>query len=258
MRGARIVLPLLAALLCFGWGAASSAEVDQVENIRVSFNADFAPRELPRLRPAPIQVKIEGNIATTDGTHPPALRRLEVSLHRSGKLYNKGLPTCSAPLLQSTDARTAMNRCGGALVGTGSFSADVTLGREVPATGTIRAFNSRKNGKRALLLHLFAAVPVRFTLVVPLEIGHRQDGPFGTVLRADVPKLGGGLGSITEIGLTIGRRYSFAGKRRSYASAACAAPASLPGGVFTFARASFRFEAHREIRMKVIQDCAVR
>jgi hypothetical protein len=254
----RLILPLLVALLCLGWGAVSSAEVDQVENIRVNFDADFTPHALPRSRPAPIQVKIEGDIATTDGTHPPALRRLEVALHRSGKLYSKGLPVCTAPLLQSTDAKTAMQRCGGAIVGHGSFSADVTLGREVLTTGTIRAFNSRQKGKRALLLHLFAAVPVRFTLVVPLTIGHREDGQFGTVLRANVPRLGGGLGSITQIQLTIGRRYSFDGKLRSYASAACEAPDILPGGVFTFARANFHFEAHREIHMKVVRDCTVR
>lgn len=254
----RIILPLLVALLCLGWGAVSNAEVDQVENIRVNFDADFTPHTLPRLRPAPIKVKIEGNIATTDGTHPPALRRLEVALNRSGKLYSKGLPVCTAPLLQSTDARTAMDRCGGAIVGNGSFRADVTLGREVLTTGTIRAFNSRQKGKRALLLHLFAAVPVRFTLVVPLTIEERRNAQFGTILQANVPKLGGGLGSITQIQLTIGRRYSFAGKRRSYASAACGAPDPLRGGVFTFARASFRFEAHRDVRMNVVQDCTVR
>ena len=196
----RLAVSLLVALLCLVWGAASSADTVQEGNLRVNFDADFAPHTLPRLRPAPINVGIEGNIATTDGTRPPALRRLEISLHRSGRIHSKGLPICTAPLLQSTDTRTAMKRCGGAVVGRGSFSAEVTLGRGVLATGAIRAFNSRQKGKQALLLHLFAAVPVRFTLVVPLTIGHRRDGEFGTVLRANVPKLGGGLGSIDTTG----------------------------------------------------------
>jgi hypothetical protein len=254
----RLAIPALVALLCFGWGAISSAEVSQSENIRVTFDADFAPHALPRQQPAPIKVRIEGKIATTDGTHPPALRRLEIAMHRSGRLFSKGLPTCSAPLLQSTDTKNAMDRCGSALVGRGNFRADVTLGREVLATGRIRAFNSRQNGKQSLLLHLFAAVPVRFTLVVPLTIGQRREGQFGTVLRARVPKLGAGLGSITQIQLAIGREYTYRGKRRSYASAACGAPPALPGAVFPFARASFHFEAHRDVRMQLIQDCTVR
>lgn len=254
----RVLIPLLIALLSLTLGAASRAEVQQVENLRVSFDADFSPRDLPRRRQAPVKVEIEGKIETTDGSHPPALRWLEIELHRSGRLFSKGLPVCSAPILQSTASAEALARCRPALVGRGEFRADVELGREVPAVGEILAFNSRKRGKSSLLLHLFASVPVRFTMVVPLIIGHRQEGNFGTVLRARVPKLGGGLGSITEIELAIARQYSFRGKRRSYASAACGAPAGFPGAVFPFARASFRFEAHREVRTTLVRNCRVR
>ena len=105
---------------------------------------------------------------------------------------------------------------------------------------------------------MFAGVPVRFTLVVPLTIGHLREGNFGTVLRAQIPRLGGGLGSITEIDLTIGRRYSYAGRRRSYVSAACGAPSGLDEVPFPFARGTFRFEGHREIRETLPRVCRVR
>jgi hypothetical protein len=254
----RFAIPLLVALLSLVFGTATQAEVEQEGNLRVTFNADFSPHDLPRSRPAPVKIEIQGRIATTDGTHPPALRWLEVELHRNGRISSKGLPTCSAPTLQSTSTRTALARCRSALVGRGDFRADVRLGREIPAAGPILAFNSRQKGKQALLLHFFAAAPVRFTLVVPLTIGHRQEGQFGTVLRARIPKLGGGFGSITEIDLAIERRYSFRGQRRSYLSAACSAPAGLPGGLFRFAKASFRFASHPEIRTKLVRDCTVR
>ncbi|HYH52977.1 MAG TPA: hypothetical protein VD761_02515 [Solirubrobacterales bacterium] len=253
----RLLIPLL-VVLSLSVGAVSQAEVEQRENLRVTFDAGFTPRSLPRDRPAPVTVEIEGKIATTDGTHPPALRWLEVELHRSGQVFSEGLPICSAPILQSTSTEAALARCRPALVGRGSFRADVQLGREIPATGTMLAFNSRQRGKRSLLLHFFAGVPVRFTLVVPLTIGNRQEGQFGTVLRARIPRLGGGLGSITQIQLAIARRYSFRGERRSYVSAACGAPAGLQGAVFPFARASFRFESHREIRTTLVRDCSVR
>lgn len=254
----RIVIPLAIALLTLGFGTVSRAEVEQVENLRVIFDASFDPRKLPRDRPAPVKVEIEGKIITLDGSHPPPLRWLEVELHRNGKLFSKGLPICQASTLQSTSTQTALARCGPALVGRGSFRADVNLGREVPATGRIIAFNSRLQGKPALMLHMFAAVPVRFTLVVPLRIGRSDKGEFGTVLRAKIPRIGGDLGSVTEIELNIERRYSFGGQRRSYASAACSAPSGLGFAFFTFARARLRFAGHREIRTSLVRDCLVR
>lgn len=237
---------------------ASQGEVLQEGNIRVKFDADFDPHALPRLHPAPVQIKIHGSVATTDGTHPPPLRWLEVEINRQGQLASAGLPVCSAPLLQSTSTEQATARCGDAIVGQGSFRASVSLGGDVPASGKIVAFNSRLDGKPALLLHFFAQVPVRFTLVVPLRITHKGKGEFGTLLRTRVPRIAGDLGSITEIDLTVGRRYSAGGKRRSYVSAACSAPPELGLAVFSFARARFRFDGHPPIRSKLIKTCQVR
>jgi hypothetical protein len=254
----RLAIPILVVLLSLSWGTASLAEVEQAGNLRVTFNAGFAPRSLPRERLAPVKVDVEGKIATTDGTHPPPLRWLEISLHRSGRLSTRGLPVCPAAALQSINSEAALARCRPALVGRGKFRAEVTLGREILTTGDILIFNSRREGRPAMVLHLFASVPVRFTLVVPLAIGRREKGQFGTVLRARIPKLGGGLGSITQIDLSIWRRYSFGGKRRSYVSAACGAPDGFPGAVFPFAHGSFRFEGHGEIQTTLVRDCLVR
>jgi hypothetical protein len=255
-RGATLIS---IALLAVGGSAIASAETVQEDGLKVTFNADFNPHTLPRDKPAPISVEVEGKVATADGSHPPALRWLEIKIHRNGRLDAKGLRTCSASSLQSTSTATALARCRSALVGKGSFHAMVSLGREVPTGGKILAFNSRRAGREALVLHLFAGTPVRFTLVVPLTIGHLKEGQFGTILRARIPKLAGGLGSVTEIDLTIGRRYSFRGEPHSYVSAACSAPKSLPGGVFNFARANFRFEGHKAINPPaLLQECLVR
>lgn len=253
----RAAIPLSIAIAALACGATSQAEVEQRENLRVSFDADFAPHTLPRTEPAPVKVRIEGRIATTDGSHPPSLRWLEIEIHRNGKLSGQGLPVCPASALQSTSTQTAVARCGPSLVGRGSFRADVDLGRNVLASGRILAFRSRRAGKEVLLLHLFASIPVRFTLVVPLAISHKDSGEFGTVMRARIPRIGG-IVSVTEIGLDIGRRYTHAGKRRSYVSAACSAPAGLNLAVFPFARGRFRFEGHRGIRTTLLRNCTVR
>jgi hypothetical protein len=253
----RAVIPLSIAIVALAFGAASRAEVAQQENLRVSFDADFAPHALPRSEPAPVKVQIKGKIATTDGSHPPPLRWLELEIHRNGNLSGEGLPVCPAPALQSTSTQAAIARCGPSLVGRGSFSADVDLGRDVFSSGKILAFRSRHAGREALLLHLFASVPVRFTLVVPLTISNKKGGQFGTVMRARIPRIGGVV-SVTEIGLNIGRRYTYAGKKRSYVSAACSAPAGLNLAIFPFARGRFRFEGHKPIRTTLLRNCTVR
>jgi hypothetical protein len=256
----RLSIFALTALLALSVAAVAWAAVEKQGNVLVHFDAGFSPQALPRETPAPIEVTIKGAISTTDGTHPPPLKWLEVELNRHGRLYTRGLPSCSPSLLQSTSTAEANARCGSSLVGQGSFAADVVLGstKPVAANGKILAFNGRRAGKPALLLHFFGGAPVRFTLVVPLRIGHLRDGEFGTVLRARIPKLANGFGSITQINLSLGRRWSFAGKRRSYLSAACSAPPGFTSIPFPFAKARFRFEGHPQIDSTLEKVCRVR
>jgi hypothetical protein len=256
----RLPIFLLAALLSLSAAAVAWAAVEKEGNLLVHFEAGFAPRALPRDSAAPIRVTITGAVSTTDGSQPPPLKVLEIELNRNGRLYTKGLPACSPSILQSTSTSEAKARCGSALVGDGSFKADIVLGttKPVAVAGEILAFNGRRAGKPALLLHFFGGNPVRFTLVVPLLIIHRTDGEFGTVLRTRIPKLANGFGSITQIDLSIGRQWSFAGKRRSYLSAACSAPPGFNAVPFPFARARFRFEDHPEIHSTLEKVCRVR
>ncbi|HET7455024.1 MAG TPA: hypothetical protein VFJ76_05845 [Solirubrobacterales bacterium] len=255
-------LPIFAlvALLALSAAAVTRAVVQKEGNLLVHFDAEFSPHSLPRQTPAPIQVTIKGAVSTTDGSHPPPLEVLEIALNRNGRLYTKGLPACSPTRLQSTSTGEARSRCGSALVGRGSFRAEVELGTNNPvaADGEILAFNGRIAGKPGLLLHFFGGAPVHFTLVVPLRIGHHKHGEFGTVLRTRIPRLANGFGSITQIELSLGRRWRFGGQRRSYLSAACRAPDGFPVVPFTFASAKFRFEGHPEISSELEKVCRVR
>jgi hypothetical protein len=256
----RLPIFVLAALLLASVAAVGHAAVAKRGSVLVHFDADFSPHALPRDTPAPIEVTIKGAVTTTDGSHPPPLKSLEIKLNRNGELYTHGLPTCSPSLLQSTSTSEAKSRCGPALVGHGNFSADIALGTSKPviASGQILAFNGRRAGKPALLLHFFGGAPVRFTLVVPLRIAHLTEGEYGTVLRTRIPKLANGFGSITRIDLSLGRRWSYAGKRRSYLSAACSAPAGFTKVPFPFAQANFRFQGHPGISSTLEKVCRVR
>lgn len=239
--------------------ALAQAEVRQLGDLRVSFNGAFAPQALPRDRPVPVTLSIQGRISTTDGSHPPALRRFELEFNRAGKVSNVGLPTCSGPQLQSTTSAKALDACRPALVGKGTFAADVTASENpIPASGRILVFNTERNGKPALLLHLYGTIPIQVTIVLPLAIQRQAKGQFGTKMVTPVPKLAGGIAAITQLSLDIGRTYSYRGQRRGYVSASCAAPAGFPGATFSFARASFHFADERTLTTTLTRSCNVR
>ncbi len=256
----RLLIPVLLILAGLLGAGLARGELSQSGNVRISFSGNFTPHALPRDRLAPVTIEVMGSIGTTDGTHPPAVRRIEIAINRHGLLSTQGLPACSEPLLQSTSTETALERCRPALVGRGSFGAEVELSGNGPvfATGQTLAFYGKSNGKRALLLHLFITTPVRATFVLPLTISQRGNELFGTVLSAKIPSLAGGLGSVTKIDLTIGRNYTYRGQRRSFISASCPAPAGFPGAVFSLARGSFYFADGREIQTTLSRNCRVR
>jgi hypothetical protein len=256
----RLLIPLLLTTAGLLGAGLAQAELSQDGNVRISFDGDFSPHALPRNELAPVTINVKGAIGTTDGTHPPAVRRIEIAINRHGRLSTQGLPACSGPLLQSTSTETALARCRPALVGRGHFGANVEFPSTDPvlATGTMLAFYGRSNGKRALLLHLYATTPVRATFVLPLLISNKGDELFGTILSAKIPTLAGGLGSVTQIDLRIGRNYTYRGQRRSFLRASCPAPAGFSGGVFSLARGTFYFAGGKEIDTTLERDCHVR
>jgi hypothetical protein len=254
-RLATFALLLLAAGLL---AAVADAEVVQSGDVRVTFHAEFAPHVLPRERPAPIAIEVDGQISTTDGSQPPPLQELRVELTSAGQIETRGLPACRAPALQSTSSELALERCGPARVGHGRFGAELQFsGRPILVEGRALVFNGVVGGRPGMFIHIYISRPVRVTLVIPLKIS-RGTGRFGTVLTTRVPKLAGGFGSITQLQLKIGRRYSYGGRRRSYLSAACAAPAGFPGATFTFARGVFSFGGGRTMNAFLSRSCQVR
>ncbi len=203
-RLATVALLLFAAA---AFAAGANAEVIQSGDVRVSFLAKFAPTTLPRETPAPITVEVGGKISTTDGSPPPALRNLRVELNSAGRIEPAGLPSCEPSLLQSTDSASALARCGPAKVGDGTFEAQLRFGgKPLLVKGQALVFNSTVGGRPGMLIHIYIAEPARVTFVIPLKISHKS-GEFGTVLTAHVPTLVGGLGSVTELRLRIGRQF---------------------------------------------------
>jgi hypothetical protein len=87
--------------------AAASANLVQRGNLFVTFEGGISPSSLPRRALAPISVGIEGKIRGLSDASPPALRRIEIKLNRSGRLDTRDLPVCSPrAALGFADGRT--------------------------------------------------------------------------------------------------------------------------------------------------------
>jgi hypothetical protein len=256
----RIATSIALALALLTVAAVAQGELTQKGNLRVTFDGKILPRLLPRDRAAPISVRIEGAVGTVDGTRPPALREISVAVNRAGLVFVAGLPTCSAPKLQQTSTEAALDLCRPALVGHGSFAANVDFpgAPQIPAHGKVLAFNSLHRGHPQMLLHLYGSSPVRATFVLPFRIAHRSQGKFGAVFSTRIPNIASDLGYVTNLNLTLGRKYHYAGKPRSFLSASCAAPAGFPGAIFQLAKATFKFANGRSLATGITRDCRVR
>ncbi len=239
---------------------ATSSEVVQRGKLRVSFDGKLTPHTLPRKGSAPVKVSVAAKIAATDGGSPPQLRQMAIAINRNGHFDPQG-PAGLPPEGESSrpPPPTRSRPAAGSLVGEGRFSAKVLLSQQAPfpAEGKVFAFNGTLHGKPAILAHVYGTDPVPTSYTLPFEIAPAK-GTFGTVLRASLPGVTGESGYITGLSLTLGRSFSYRGRRRSYLSAGCPAPAGFPGAVFPFARASFSFAGKGSISSTLTRSCGAR
>jgi hypothetical protein len=256
----RPAIPITLAIAALLGASLANGELTQRGNLRLAFSGKIAPKKLPRTGAAPVTVRVSGSIGTADGGSPPRLSRIAIAFNRYGRVSTRGLPVCDANELEQTTTEGARQVCGGSLVGHGKFKAMVAIpGRApVPVVGDILAFNSSKEGRPALLLHIYGSRPVQVTFVVSFRIVRMKEGTFGTVFVAHIPKIAAQLGYVTNVSLTFERRYIYQGHSRSFLSARCAAPPGFPGAVFTLARGSFTFSNGQRISTSLARNCWVR
>jgi hypothetical protein len=256
----RLPIPIaLAVLVAFG-GTIARGELTQKGDLIVALQGRITPHALPRYQLAPVALHVEGSIKTADGSKPPRLRRLTVAINRHGRLFNRGLPVCTTGQLELTTSEEALTACRPALIGRGHFQADVSFPTlsPFPANGTLLAFNGRRRGRPAILLHIYGAIPVENTFVLPLTIVQRPNGTFGSLLTAKFPTIAADAGYVTGVEFTIARRYTYKGHRYSFLSASCAAPAGFPGAVFPFAKGTFDFVNGQTLTTTLSRDCKVK
>ncbi|HET7591025.1 MAG TPA: hypothetical protein VFK14_12695 [Solirubrobacterales bacterium] len=256
----RLAALVAAGLLSFAaLVAVVRAEVVQKGGVRVHLDGSIAPSKLPRSGSRGVRVAVETTIAAAKKDTPPQLQRIKLEINSHGHLNPAGLPRCTVQDIQPSTTQKAMQACGRALVGKGSFAANVLLGRQAPfpAAGPLYAFNGTYHGHPAILAHVYGTepVPTSFTLPFLIEPAH---GSFGTALVASLPQATGGAGYVTRLALNLGRSFRSRGRSRSYVTAGCPAPKGLTSAIFPFARAVMTFRKGPTVVTTIDRTCRVR
>ena len=237
--------------------AAGASEVTQRGHLRVTFDGALRPHALPRQGVAPVRVTVGAKIATTDAKTPPQLRKISIAINKNGRFDPTGLPICRLDQIQPSTTADALEACRSSLIGEGQFAAKVLLAGQAPfpSNGKVYAFNSRLDGKPAILAHVYGTQPAPASYTLPFVLS-RAKGTFANVLSASLPAVTSNSGYITGLEMTLGRNFTYKGKRRSYLSAGCPAPKGFPGAVFSFARASFGFGS-KTVSSTLSRSCRV-
>lgn len=259
MRTASFASVVALVTLLFASATPAQAELSQKGNLFVRFTGGISPGALPRSTAAPVSVRVEGTIRKIGGDDPPALSHMEVALNRAGRLDTKGLPICKQNRIRHADTTDAIAACGSSLVGSGGFTVRTNLpDQETTVTpGEILLFNGRSGGHAAILAHAFQSEPVPIERVFVFDIQRHSHGTYGTVVSAKVPTGISRHGYLNSIYLHLGRTYSYRGKRRSYLSASCSAPAGFSQALFPFAHASMSFDDGRTLSSTISRTCRV-
>ena len=249
------------ALLCAGLLVAAGAQADIISqgDLQVAAFGRLEPNRLPRDATAPISVFIAGHVGTTDGSTPPQLQGLTIKLNRHGVLNPDGLPICRISQIQPASTERALQACGGSLIGSGQFWAEIVLPGQAPyrTEGRLLAFNGREGSRPVVFVHIFTSNPFFNSFVITFSMRHISQGPYGTELRASLPQALGTWGYVNRIKMTLSRKYRRGG-RLSYFNASCPAAKGFPTANFQLAQADFEFEGRKPLAVSLTRPCSVR
>lgn len=205
-------------------------------NLIVEIEGHISPTKLPKKKPAPISLTLEGSLKTADGSHPPVIKSLFLEFDKHGHLDTTGLASCRVGQLENTLTSQAKKACGSALVGSGKVSAQIAFPEQAPftASGPLLIFNGSSGAKQMLIFHVYAHVPAPTTFVTTAKIG-KAHGRYGTSASVTVPTIVSGQGSLTSFKATLHKSWTYKGKKESLLLASCPSGHLYAHGDFLFA-----------------------
>jgi hypothetical protein len=228
MRRQMIATLALSALLALAVAAIAGAASTKIRagNLILTFGGSTSPTKLPRTSYAPVKAIIFGKVATSDDTHPSALRETVIDIDKDVKLNVKGLPVCKAGQLTARNTQAAKRVCGKTTLGSGIAHLEIAFPEQppIPVTSPITVFNGGGTAQKSkLLIHTFITVPAPAAVVTQVAIKKRGTGVHAV---AKIPVVAGGSGSVLDFRFKLGRTYRYKGQKMAYSMARC------PDGVF--------------------------
>jgi hypothetical protein len=221
-----VALGVAMALAAVGFASAAGEGpvTVQVGNIKVTANGGFTPKALSKKTPEPIQLTVEGKIATTDGTHPPAAKEVIIEGDKNAVVNSKGIPTCSAGQLQSRDTKAAEAACGDAIIGEGQTTVEVAFPEQKPILVNSKLLlinGGTSGGTTTWYVHAYFNAPITGAIVTTVKIKKHPNGRYGTLSVASIPKIAGGAGSPISFNLTIDKNVKVGSKTFHPITAKC-------------------------------------
>jgi hypothetical protein len=248
----------LVTLTLFAATDGARAERTQRGDLILTLGGRLSPLALPRDHPAPAALHLSGGLQTTDGTPVPRVTEVELGLPGQGALNVTGLPICRPVEIRNATPAAALATCRDALVGDGHIEAEIRLPNQpsFDIDAHLFAFNSRIDGRKAVILHAFSANPPS-VIVLPFVL-RLHAGRFKTRLIADLPPSLGPWPHFTHFKVDLFRRFVYRGEEQSYISASCPVPKKFTAGFFSFAQASFLLDDGARIGTGIARSCRAR
>lgn len=234
------------ALACAA-AAPAARQVVRAGNLFLVDNGGISPSALPRHESVPITARLEGEIGTVDGTHPPAVQTITVDVDRTIQVNAKGLPSCKYSDIQSRETSLAKKACGEAIIGSGVGEVEVAFPEQAPfsAQGPIVLFNGGVHGgTTTVFVHAYVAVPAPTAIVTTAKLTKIHRGRYGLEIAARIPRIAGGSGSVTKFALKVGREFTYKGRRHSLITGRCPSGQFLTQGVVHFSDGTRLGETH--------------
>lgn len=220
-----LALGAVLALGVAGIATAFTPVVVKAGKLILTINGGVKPTALPKKTMAPISFEAAGEIATDDGSHPPAVREVIIDADKNAGINPKGLATCKAGQLQARETSAAEKACKAALIGTGTTTAQVQFPESSPfnVNSKLLAFNGgTSGGTTTIYIHAFFHSPVNGAIVTTVKIKKEHRGRYGLHSVASIPTIAGGSGSVTSFRLLFHRIFTYRGRKQSYFVARCA------------------------------------
>jgi hypothetical protein len=201
MTGMAVLVAAVAIATGIAVAAREKPTVIRAGNLVLTINGGVTPKALPKKGLAAISFRGMADLATIDGSHPPAFEESRFEVDRDVVVDVGGIPTCRKAQLANRSTADAKAACPEAILGAGRGAVEVAFPDQTPihASGPLFLFNGgERGGVTTFYIHAYVAIPAPTAIVATVTARRISNGPYGLLFGASLPLIAGGSGSPTH------------------------------------------------------------